>query len=259
MAGTSKRIADGSIAGTALMDRPSRSHVRETRDLAVAVSHMAERLQVRLGYIREFAGNVSHEFKTPLSTLRGTIELLSDDPDIPPEQRERFLANAAAEVDRMGRLVDGLLALARAEERVDHAPVDLDALVRRVADRHRGVVVQGEAGSVVGNAEQLELALDNVVDNAELYGGEGVGVLIACARTDEHLFLDVIDDGPGISPANLPRVTKRFFTTARASGGTGLGLALVDAVCQAHGGRLEVESRPGHTRVRLELAVGEGT
>ena len=96
MAGTSKRIADGSIAGTALMDRPSRSHVRETRDLAVAVSHMAERLQVRLGYIREFAGNVSHEFKTPLSTLRGTIELLSDDPDIPPEQRERFLANAAA-------------------------------------------------------------------------------------------------------------------------------------------------------------------
>ncbi|MFT7521225.1 MAG: signal transduction histidine kinase, partial [Kiritimatiellia bacterium] len=155
MARTSHRIADGSIAGTALMQRPSRSHVRETRDLASAVSEMADRLQARVGYIREFAGNVSHEFKTPLSTLKGTVELLADDADMPAEQRARFLQNASVEVDRMSRLVAGLLALARAEERVDHGPIDLDAVIAAVAARHPDVHVAGSVGQFVGDAQQL--------------------------------------------------------------------------------------------------------
>jgi signal transduction histidine kinase len=218
---------------------------------------MSARLRQRLRYISEFAGNVSHEFKTPVSSLRGTVELLRDDDDMPPEQRARFLENALSDLDRLSRLVGGLLRLARAEEGGARAVFSLDDVVADVCARHRDgggdVSHSGAAARVDANREQIDSAVGNLVENALRHGGPDVKVQVVGFTDGAWTGVDVIDDGPGISPANLPKVFDRFFTTDRAKGGTGLGLALVRAVMEAHGGRVEVESVLGRTRLRVVL------
>lgn len=244
------QVADGGFDGLALLEDPSGSHVAEVASVSAAVTTMATRLRERLGYIAEFASNVSHEFKTPLSTLRGTVELLGDDDDMPAEQRARFLANATGEIDRLERLVSGLLALARAEERTGRRAVDLGQIATIVAARHPGVrlVPWDPAPTVRGSPDQLEVLLENLVANACRHAADGVELRVVPEG------FQVEDDGPGISEANLPRVFDRFFTTDRAGGGTGLGLALVRAIAEGHGGRVTVDSRPGRTVFTVSLA-----
>ena len=246
----SRRIAQGSFAGIGRLRRSTGSHVEEVAAVATSVTTMATRLKERLGYIGEFASNVSHEFKTPLATLRGTVELLGDDDEMPHEQRTRFLTNAERELVRLADLVNGLLSLARADAEPDGAPVSLDAVASSVAER-RGVSVQGTLGVTQGDAAQLEAVLVNLVANAQQHGGDGVSVSIHGLAPDEVGF-EVVDDGRGISEANLGRVFDRFFTTDRAEG-TGLGLALVRAIVVSHGGEIGVRSEPGDTRFRVTL------
>jgi signal transduction histidine kinase len=250
--GTARHLAEGALPETELHELPVRSRVLEVRHLAQALGTTADRLRERLAYIGEFAGNVSHEFKTPISTLRGTVELLRDDDEMPAEQRNRFLDNALAELDHLQRLIGGLLALARAEEHTSHEPLDLDPFLRAAAHEAE-LPLTGSAGWVDADPRQLHAVLDNLVDNALLHGGPGVTVRIEAWRDGAHCGFDVVDDGPGVSPANLPRVFDRFFTTRRGRGGTGLGLALVRAICRAHGGDVELTSRPGETRARCRL------
>lgn len=235
------------------LGRARGSRISEVSALGDDFARMADRLQARLHYIAEFAGNVSHEFKTPISTLRGTLELLEDDPDMPAEQRARFLDNALAELHRTQQLVDGLLALARADEARRREPVDLGGLAAELA-RDRAQVELADQGCVVrGDASQLDAAISNLVDNALDHGGPDVTVTLRLSRLGDRCVIDVIDDGPGISAANQARVFDRFFTTARHGGGTGLGLALVKAVVEAHGGTVTLQSRPGLTRFRITL------
>jgi len=250
------RIARGDLDGVTELERPELSHVAEVAGVARSVRRAALRLRERLDYIGEFASNVSHEFKTPLSTLRGTVELLTDEgADMPDAQRERFLANAQRELDRLERLVTGLLALARAEQASAHDVVDLDALLRRVADRLE-VAVEGAAAPVRGATVQLEAVVENLLRNAVEHGGVGATVRLIGLRDPGTTGFVVADDGAGITAANRPHVFDRFFTTRREQGGTGLGLALAKAVVVQHGGTIEVESAPGDTRfvVRLPAA-----
>ncbi len=253
LAQASHGIAAGSDAALLALEPASRSSVAEARALAAAMGTMSARLKQRLRYISEFAGNVSHEFKTPVSSLRGTVELLRDDDEMPPAQRTRFLDNALADLDRLSRLVGGLLRLARAEEGGARGVVALDDLVADIVARHPGVTREGTGARVDVSREQVESAVGNLVENALRHGGPDVRVRVTSWSDARWTGVDVTDDGPGISPANLPRVFDRFFTTDRAKGGTGLGLALVRAVAEAHGGRVEVESRPGDTRFRFVL------
>lgn len=253
LARASHRMAAGDLDAVADLAPAQGSRVREARDLARAMGSMAGRLRARLRYISEFASHVSHEFKTPVSSLRGTVELIRDDDEMPPAQRVRFLDNALADLDRLSRLVGGLLRLARAEEGGERSIVDLDALAREVAGRHAGVAVSGRAGLVDGSADQLAAVVTNLLENARRYGGDGARIGLRLWRADGRTGVEVEDDGPGVSPANLPKVFERFFTTGRAHGGTGLGLALVQAVAQAHGGEVTVESAPGRTVFRLAL------
>ncbi|MCB9745537.1 MAG: histidine kinase [Alphaproteobacteria bacterium] len=252
------QIVKGRWMAVESLARVRNSHVQEVGELADSVTTMTRTLRKRLGYISEFAGNVSHEFKTPIATLRGTVELLQDDEDMPPEQRARFLANASEELDRLERMVSGLLALARAEEGVNFTAVDPDGIAESLARRYAGVTKQGRAGPVMGDAAQLESALVNLVENALHHGGEGVQVRLVGWREEGLAGIDVIDDGVGISPANLEQVFERFFTTDRLGGGTGLGLALVRAIARAHGGEIRVESAPGRTCFRLSLPLAPG-
>jgi signal transduction histidine kinase len=257
LAEASHGIATGSETALVALEPASRSHVAEARALAAAMGTMSARLRQRLRYISEFAGNVSHEFKTPVSSLRGTIELLRDDDEMPAEQRARFLENALADLDRLSRLVGGLLRLARAEEGGARSIFGLDDVLRELVARHPAVAHTGTptpgATRVDANREQIESALTNLVENALRHGGPDVQVRVESYADGAWTGVDVVDDGPGISAANLKRVFDRFFTTDRAKGGTGLGLALVRAVAEAHGGRIDVESAPGRTRFRFVL------
>lgn len=253
LARASHRISSGQLAAMVELEPATRSHVAEARDLANAMGTMSLRLQERLSYITEFAGNVSHEFKTPVSSLRGTVELIRDDDEMPPEQRARFLDNALADLDRLSRLIGGLLRLARAEEGGERRVVELDEVVNAVVARYPGVRVEGSGGRVEANREQLEAVVVNLVENALHHGGEGVSVRVVRWIEGGETGVDVLDDGRGISPANLPRVFDRFFTTDRDGGGTGLGLALVRAIAVAHGGGVEVTSGEGNTRFRVRL------
>ncbi len=255
----SRRIAEGHFDGITDLGAPKGSRLKEVGQAAQNVEAMAVRLRERLAYIGEFASNVSHEFKTPLSTMKGTLELLSDDDEMPAEQRQRFLDNAVESVDRLERMVSGLLSLARAEEGGASEPVALQALIDDVADR-LGATVEGTAAPVSGDRAQLERVLVNLVQNAFVHGGAGraegdapVDVRVEAFVDGDRTGFRVIDDGVGISEANLSQVFDRFFTTNRGGGSSGLGLALVRAIVFTHGGEVAVDSAPGRTCFEVVL------
>jgi signal transduction histidine kinase len=248
LAAASHQLSEGSFDVQADLDRAARSRVLEVGELGDAMSAMRERLEARLHYITEFASAVSHEFKTPLSTLRGTMELLGDDAEMPADQRARFVENALTDLRRMDALVHGLLELARAEEQPTVEEVELQALLERVAD-DEGVAYESSGDLRVRcNPTQLEAAVRNLIDNARRHGRASHIVV----RAHAHGF-DVEDDGRGISEANQLQVFDRFFTTDRAGGGTGLGLSLVRTIARSHGGDATVESGPGRTVFRIRL------
>lgn len=236
-----------------VLDALRQTRVAEVRALADAFARMEDEIQARLRYNQEYAGNVSHEFKTPLATLRGTVDLLVEDAEMPAEQRARFLANARTDLDRLDRMVSGLLELARAEAGTAREEFGLDEVVEAVAARHPGVTVTGTAGRVEADFGQVELALGNLVENAFHHGAPPVRLV--AWREGDRTGVDVFDAGPGISEGNLARVFERFFTTSAERRGTGLGLALVRAVARAHDGDVEVQSRAGETRFRLWLPL----
>lgn len=247
-----ERIADGDFGGLSELERPRRSHLTEVAHTANAIAAMAERLRERLAYIAEFASNVSHEFKTPIATLRGTVELLSDDDGMPAEQRAKFLANATGELERLERMVSGLLSLARADEAGVRIDEDLHAILQEVSEAC-DVPLAGTAAAIRGDRAQLEAVVTNLVENARCHGGPSVQVAIEAFTEPEWTGFSVVDDGRGISPANLPQVFDRFFTTNRGRGGTGLGLALVRTIVLRHGGDVTVDSRPGRTVFSVRL------
>ena len=163
------------------------------------------------------------------------------------------LTNALADLDRLTRMVSGLLQLARAEEGGGRRVVAVEEVVREVLERHVDVEVTGAGGRVDANASQIGMAVHNLLDNARRYGGADASVVLRLWAEEHETGVEVEDSGPGISAANLPQVFDRFFTTGRERGGTGLGLALVRAIVEAHGGQVSVQSRPGRTTFRLAL------
>lgn len=241
---------------------PPSAATYELAQLSEALASMSRALADRADYIRTFASHVSHEFKTPLTTLRGTVELLRDHgPAMDPQQRERFLDNLDDAAARLQRLVGRLMQQARADvhepgdERCDVAPV-LEAVRRRYADG--GPDLSIDAGPRAGRArmapDMLEEILCGLVDNARQHGGESVRVTLTARKVQEpsgpRIELRVSDDGPGVSEANAGKVFTPFFTTARERGGSGLGLSIVRSLLRAHHGTIELApTRPGATFV----------
>jgi two-component system sensor histidine kinase ChvG len=224
----------------------------EVAELARDFDAMARALDARLAYISELAANVSHEFKTPIASMRGAAELLRDGAADDPVARERFLGNILADAERLSHLVTRLLELSRVESVPEaREVVDYRALCAEVVARYRD---DGRAVTLAWNAahepcrcspEQVKTALACLLDNALRFSPADRAVTVR-VEGDVHAFhTRVIDRGAGISEANLARVWDRFFTTARADGGTGLGLSIVRAVVEAHGGTVGVESKPG--------------
>ena len=244
----------------------ARPVTREIAELSRAVAAMARYLEQRADYIRTFAAQVSHEFKTPLAAIRGAVELLRDHLDtMTVAERERFLSHLDQDAARLERLVRRLLELARADVMQASAGdrAEVAAVVRRLAARYRdaglavSVVEPLPSASVAMAEDVLESVLGNLLDNARQHGGDAVTVAVTCpaphAGAAAALLIEVSDNGPGISAANAARVFEPFFTTARARGGTGLGLAVVKSLLTAHRGAIDLRESVAGTRLRIRL------
>ncbi len=229
----------------------------EVHDLSAALDSMRAQLSERATWIAEFAANVSHELKTPLTGLRGAAELLRDDWEgMSAEQRERFLGNIDKDAERMQRLVTRLLHLARIESS-DVAPeaVPVRTYFQHLAARYEQVWLSLQPltpETLRINPDHLESAVRNLLDNAVRHGGEAP-IELRVAPWREGIEVQVRDQGPGISARNQERIFDRFFTTERDGGGTGLGLAIVQAVARTRGGSITFASGPEGTTFTLRL------
>ena len=228
------------------------------------VSHIEEAERMR----SDFVANVSHELRSPLTALSGFIETLKGPASDDADARDRFLDIMEREAARMERLIDDLLSLSKIEVNRHIRPreqVDLTSLIHDVRDgignqvKRRDVDVTyallDQAVPVLGDSDQLVQVVHNLIENALKYAGE------APVRVEQTLLdswpgitgkvvrLEVIDQGSGIAPEHLPRLTERFYRIdigrSRGAGGTGLGLAIVKHIVNRHRGRLEIRSKLG--------------
>lgn len=239
--------------------------VQEIDQLARAFAHMSEALQARAELLVAFTRAVSHEFKSPLTSIQGAVELLRDHIDtMTPERRDRFLENIDREVHRLNRLVVRLIDLARAEAtspttaRVNLTQALSEVVARYQADGLNVSLVPGVVplGDVRIAAELLDTILSNLLDNARLHAGPSPTVTISTSpSTSPPKCCEIIlqDDGPGISEGNAPKLFDPFFTTARERGGSGLGLSIARALAVGHGGDLTLEPSSQGARFRLML------
>jgi two-component system sensor histidine kinase BaeS len=259
----------------------------EVAAMATAFNAMADDLSARADALaasdrvrRQLLADVSHELTTPVTAMRGYLETLTmPELDLDPATRARYLGIIADETARLERIIGDLLDLARLEGGGGTLVVDEDVPVEqlfdRVAARHErelneaGVrlttIVEPGAERITADRDRLEQALQNLAANALRYAPTGTAIELRAAPGGEggheSIVLTVTDAGPGISPQHLPRVFDRFYKaeasrSVRAgsgAGGSGLGLSIVKAIVERHGGRVTVTSEPGRTVFALEL------
>nr|WP_245556931.1 HAMP domain-containing sensor histidine kinase [Jongsikchunia kroppenstedtii] len=210
--------------------------------------------------MRRFVADASHELRTPLTSIRGFAELYRQGAMSDPNQT---LGRIESQAKRMGVLVEELLMLARldAQRPMEHAPVDLLALAsdsvhaaKAIApDRDISLEVADGPGvpEVIGDADRLTQVLSNLISNAIRHTPPDAKVVVRIGTNEQGAFMEVHDDGPGLSADDQTKVFERFYRTDESrqrhddSGGSGLGLAIVSALVQAHGGEVGVDSEPG--------------
>lgn len=205
---------------------------------------------------RDFVANVSHEFRTPLASVRAIAETLLDDPAMPAPTRERFLHMVVAETDRLARIADDLLILTRAESRApERELLDLAPLIHNLTEQMRTEAQEAQVEMenhlptellVFANRDQMIQVMMNLLSNAIRYNRPGGKVITRGCRQQEYVLIEVEDTGIGIMSDDLPRIFERFYRVDKArsrdTGGTGLGLAIVKHIVEAHGGKVEVQS-----------------
>ncbi len=213
---------------------------------------------------RDFVANVSHELKTPITSIKGFVETLLDGAIHDRADAMRFLTIISKQADRLNAIIEDLLSLSRIEQGADRHEIELEerAMAEILASAAQTCQVEAEAKratllidcpeeiSAVVNAQLLEQAVVNLINNALKYSDEGKCVWIsAAAHSEDEITVCVRDEGYGIEAEHLPRLFERFYridkARSRKMGGTGLGLAIVKHIVQAHRGRIEVKSSPG--------------
>lgn len=224
---------------------------------------------------REFVANVSHELRTPLTTVKSYVETLLDEGMEDREMALRFLRTVSGEADRMARLVNDLLTLSLIDAGrlfLEREEVHLPELVASVGEKflercqRKGVVLRTRFAEglppVLVDAQRLEQALANLLSNAVDFTPAGGTIDVEVTASGEEAVIRVRDTGVGIPAEDLPRVFERFYRVDKARsrelGGTGLGLSIAREIVEAHGGRIELASRPGEgTTATILLPLGE--
>lgn len=257
----SRQVAAG---GGTVPRTPSTAAV-EIRDLYEDFRAMAERIERRSGYLRDFAAAVSHEFKTPLAGIRGAVELLQDHFDtMSAGERRRFLDNIAGDSERLSQLVTRLLDLARA----DMASPETSAATRLAEPV--SAAVEGQSGPdlvvtvdlpeaappVAAPATTVESVLTILLQNSRQAGARRV--VVSAAVEGRDVVLRVADDGPGVAAADRDRLFEPFFTSRRAEGGTGLGLPIARSLLAASHGAIELAPDGEGAVFRVTLPIADG-
>ena len=229
-------------------------------------SHQLEIATANEAFRREFTSNVTHELKSPLTAILGSVEMLGDGTKLTDDERRELFGIVHSECSRLNTLVRDVLSLAQIEREqeenaADFLPLELSAVVASVQAReapkaHAAHVslelVRNDEARVEGDATRLEEALANFVENALRYSGSD-RVQIASVAGPDSVTVSVTDFGIGIPERHLPHLFERFYrvnkSRSRTLGGTGLGLAIVKHIVQLHGGAVAVESVPGRKTV----------
>lgn len=261
----------GQVGETARVPQEYVDPRTEVGQVAAALNHLLGHVEGALDarhrseqQVRQFVADASHELRTPLATIMGYAELARRNPD---QDRDEALAKVEVEGVRMRALVEDLLLLARldagrplAREEVDLTLLALESVqdAQVLAPDHEWVLdLPEEPVTTTGDAQRLHQVLTNLLTNARRHTPAGTRVTVSVRGDASGVRLEVADDGPGIPPELVGRVFERFTradsSRTRDSGGAGLGLALVQAIVAAHGGRASVESRPGDTVFVVEL------
>ncbi|MET7455420.1 HAMP domain-containing sensor histidine kinase [Streptomyces sp. NPDC005574] len=279
VAATATRVSELSLAsGEVVLPRraPDPDPRSEVGRVAAAFDRMLRHVEDALTErhasqerLRSFAADASHELRTPVASVRGHAELALLHPGPVPPEVARALERIAAESSRMSAMVDELLLLARldAGRPLERVPVDLTHLVldavtdaRAVGPGHRWMMeLPEEPVTVTGDEHRLHQALANLLANARLHTPAGTKVTVSLERDGAAAVLAVHDDGPGVAADIRPGVFERFTRADRRAkgagggGGAGLGLAIVAAVVEAHGGTVDLQSRPGATTFTVRM------
>jgi signal transduction histidine kinase len=254
------RAARDDAAGQGEIPQTPVTAAVEIRDLYEDFRLMSEAIARRSRYLRDFAGAVSHEFKTPLAGINGAVELLQDHyAEMSEAERKRFLDNISADADRLSQLVTRLLDLARADMARPEAgvAVDLAPPVRRIADAQRSadfaidLKLPRVLPQVATPAATIETVLTALLENSR-QAGAGRAQVTATADADT-VVLSISDDGPGIPPADRDRLFEPFFTSRRADGGSGLGLPIARSLLAASNGTLALVDQAAGARFDVSL------
>jgi two-component system phosphate regulon sensor histidine kinase PhoR len=251
----------------ATVSRLARSSTDTPPHLLVTFRDLTE--QDRLAQMRaDFIANASHELRTPLASLRGFVDTLQGPARDDAAARTRFLQLMASQAERMTRLIDDLLSLSRVEMRVHLPPrgiVDLNEAAAYVCQSLEPVAAAAKVSVTLaradtparmrGDREEVVQVVQNLIQNAIKYGREGGKIEVQVGRDaargvgEARVWVRVSDDGPGIAPEHLPRLTERFYrvnvASSREKGGTGLGLAIVKHIINRHRGELRIASKVG--------------
>ncbi|MDH3690380.1 MAG: ATP-binding protein [Gammaproteobacteria bacterium] len=237
--------------------------VREITELASAMNRMAGQLQHLETIRQDFVANVSHELKTPITSIKGFVETLRDGAKDNREDLDRFLGILARQSQRLEAIADDLLTLSRLEtqpasELLHLHSDDLQDLLSsarefclaRAEEKDIAIAIQCDSKiKIFVDRSLLTQAIINLVDNAIKYSTSGTRVTMQGLDNGTHVRIDVIDEGPGISAEHIPRLFERFYRVdkarSRSLGGTGLGLAIVKHVAVLHNGSVSVDSEPG--------------
>jgi signal transduction histidine kinase len=260
LAKTARRVEEGDLEARAEVSGPS-----ETQEVALAFNDMTQRLSVVLAAQREFVANASHQLRTPLTGLRLRLESAAAKADTPELQRE--LAAAEQEVERLARLLNTLLMLAReGQTPTSGRLVSLGLAAKHAHERWEARSEQQgrdlrlvPADDVVVHAseEDLAIVLDNLIENALHYAPAGGSVTIEFGREEEQAYLAVLDDGPGLAEGEEDALFERFArgsASKEGPAGTGLGLAIVQTLAQRWGGQASLRTRPeGGARAEIRL------
>lgn len=244
-------IASGDLGARAELDGPP-----EIRDLAASFNQMATRVEQMLAEQRAFAGDASHQLRTPLTALRlrvdNALSRAVDNPAAPTETLIDDLEAAVGELERLARLVEQLLALARTETAGLVGEIDVDEIVDgrlemwgHLAEERGVTLLSSRTGGLRARAMAgaLEQIIDNFVDNALDYAPQGSTIRLDVERRDGEVAVSVADEGPGMTAGQRERAFDRFWRGAESQnrpGGSGLGLAIVAQLAAASGGRVEL-------------------
>ncbi|WP_281926288.1 sensor histidine kinase [Roseibium album] len=207
---------------------------REIHALSSSMLDTSRKLFERNDYINTFANHVTHELKTPLTAIQGATELLRDGGDeLSDAEREKFLGNILADTERASRLLNRLRELARADSVEIGGTCQLSEVLSDIRRRFQGITIDAREDCMLPlAAENARIVFENLIDNSIRHGADRVS--FSPEETENGFTLAVADNGEGISAGNQDQIFDLFFTTRRASGGTGMGLGIIQALLKAH-------------------------